>query len=130
MPSIAIQRIYDNDTQGCAGKRILVDRLWPRGVTRERAAVELWLKDVAPSTALRKAFHHGGALTWTEFRRRYIHEIQVNPAPFELLMTETAAGPVVLLYSSRETEQNHAVILRDLLRARLDETSDCAECIW
>ncbi len=129
MSAIAIQRVYDDNAESPEGKRILVDRLWPRGVTKERAHVDLWLKNIAPSTELRKAFH-GGDIDWPEFRRRYLSEVRNNPGPFGELLAEAEKGPVVLLYGSRSHDQNHALILRELLRARLDETTDCADCIW
>ena len=127
-PRISIKRVY-GPASPADGKRILAERLWPRGLTKEKANVDLWLKEVAPSTALRKSFH-GDEMTWPEFRRRYIEEVRNNPAPFDQLVTESEAGPIVLLYGSRETEQNHAIILRELVRARLDETSDCTDCLW
>jgi uncharacterized protein YeaO (DUF488 family) len=112
---IRVKRVYlapeDDD-----GQRILVDRLWPRGLTKEKAGVDLWLKDVAPSTDLRQSFHHG-EIDWSEFRRRYEAELVRNPALVELRRL-VAAGPVTLLYSVHDEAQNHALILADHLRPR------------
>ncbi|MGD9710889.1 MAG: DUF488 domain-containing protein [Thermomicrobiales bacterium] len=115
--TITTQRIYD-DAAVQTGKRILVDRLWSRGVTRERAALDLWLKEVAPSTALRQWFHSGQG-SWEEFRTRYEAEPAADPAPFEVLLERARQEPIVLLYGARDEEQNHAVILKRLLKSRL-----------
>ena len=117
--TITTQRIY-GDPGVRSGKRILVDRLWPRGLTKAKADVDLWLKEIAPSTGLRKSFH-SGELDWPEFRRRYVEEVRKNQGAFDQLVAEAEAGPIVLLYGSHETEENHAIILHELLRARLEE---------
>ncbi|MCC6945374.1 MAG: DUF488 family protein [Thermomicrobiales bacterium] len=119
MSRIAVERVYDDPAALPAGKRILVDRLWPRGLTKERAALDLWLKEIAPSTELRREFH-SGALDWDAFRKRYIAEVDANPDAFAELLAQVKSGPVLLLYGSHDTEHNHALILRDLLQSRLD----------
>jgi uncharacterized protein YeaO (DUF488 family) len=109
-----IKRVYD-DPADSDGFRVLVDRLWPRGVSKARAALGLWLKDVAPSTELRTWFHHtpGG---FDEFARRYRAELAVSPAVDELRGLERTHPTITLLYSVRDPEHNHAAILADYLR--------------
>ena len=111
--AILTKRIYD-DPAPSDGFRILVDRLWPRGVTKERAALGLWLKEIAPSTELRTWFHaHPDA--FDEFAARYRAELRTNPAVDELRRIERANPTVTLLYSVKDPAQNHAVILADYL---------------
>lgn len=95
------------------GTRVLVDRLWPRGLDRQHAAIDHWLKDVAPSTELRKWFGHDPA-RWAEFCRRYEAELAQNPAVDELRAI-AAKGPVTLVYGARDEVHNQAVVLRDYL---------------
>jgi len=111
--SIRIGRIYDEDGGGKGGMRVLTDRLWPRGITKERAALDLWLKEIAPSTELRQWFHHEPE-HWEEFRRRYLLELKDNPAVAELRAL-VAKGPVLLLYGARDAEHNQAVVLKEYL---------------
>lgn len=118
MGNVRIQRVYD-DGGGAAVEgefRVLVDRLWPRGITKERAAVDLWLKEVAPSTELRKAFHHDAAL-FDDFLRRYNEELEANPAVDELREVLRHHENVVLLYSAKDHAQNQAAVLLEYLRA-------------
>jgi uncharacterized protein YeaO (DUF488 family) len=96
------------------GFRVLVERLWPRGVSKSEAALDLWLKDVAPSPGLRKWFGHDPA-KWGEFRRRYSSELRHHPEAVHLLEEKAAKGPVTLVYGSRDQEHNSAVALRDFL---------------
>lgn len=115
---VKLKRAYEPPSPA-DGRRVLVDRLWPRGVTKAEAGLDLWLKDVAPSTALRQWFGHDPA-KWDEFRRRYLAEL-AEPGPAAALAELrrlAAAGPLTLVYSTRETERNHAIVLRDLLLAR------------
>ena len=112
MPRIAIKRIYEPASPG-DGRRILVDRLWPRGVSRASAHLDGWMKDVAPSTELRRWFDHRPE-RWPEFRRRYIDELKTNPDArtlFEMAATE----PVTLLYAAGDTTHNEAVVLAEHL---------------
>ncbi|WP_411734101.1 DUF488 domain-containing protein [Paeniglutamicibacter sp.] len=100
------------------GYRILVDRLWPRGLSKERAALDDWAKDVAPSTALRVAFSHK-AERFTEFTDHYRHELELGSAAEgaqRLLGIASEHQDVVLLYAARDTVHNHAVVLLDFLR--------------
>jgi uncharacterized protein YeaO (DUF488 family) len=113
---IRIKRIYE-EPDGQDGTRILVDRLWPRGLTKEKAKVDLWLKDVAPSTELRRWFAHDAA-KWTEFQTRYREELHKNEEPLSLLKQAAAKGTVTLLYGARDQQHNEAVVLQRLLKSR------------
>ena len=96
------------------GYRVLVDRLWPRGLSKDRAHVDLWLKDVGPSDDLRRAFH-GGAIDFAAFRDRYNTELDANPALDRLREVVDGHDVVTLLFGARDEEQNQAVLLRDRL---------------
>ena len=96
------------------GRRILVDRLWPRGLTKEKASVDLWLKEIAPSTELRKWFGHDPE-KWKEFQTRYRAELQQNTEQVSLLKQEAARGVVTLLFGAKDEEHNEAVVLQKLL---------------
>jgi len=113
---IRIKRAYEEPDRE-DGTRILVDRLWPRGLTKEKARVDLWLKDVAPSTELRKWFAHDPA-KWAEFRLRYRQELKRNKEQVSLLRREAAKGTVTLVYGAKDQEHNEAVILQRLLTAK------------
>jgi uncharacterized protein YeaO (DUF488 family) len=99
------------------GTRILVDRLWPRGLKKSDAAIERWLKDIAPSTALRQWFAHDPA-RWPEFRRRYAAEIRRHPDQLAELRAIARKGPVTLIFSARDELRNDAVVLRNVLLGR------------
>ena len=116
MTSIRIKRVYE-EPEIEDGTRILVDRLWPRGLTKEKARVDLWLKDVAPSTELRKWFSHDPA-KWAEFRSRYLEELKRNNEQLSLLRQEAAKGTVTLVYGAKDQQHNEAVILHELLTAK------------
>ena len=111
---IQIKRIYDEPAPG-DGFRVLVDRLWPRGVSKEKAALDLWLKEVAPSDELRQWFGHVPE-RFSEFRRRYTAELNANPAVQQLRETLKAHQAVTLLYGARDPAMNQAAVLRDYLR--------------
>ncbi len=111
-----IKRIYE-PVEDSDGKRVLVDRLWPRGMTKEKAALTLWLKDIAPSAALRK-WSHGDPDQWEEFRRRYRAELDQNEASVQQLLDLAAAGPVTLLYAAHDPARNHAVVLLNYITGR------------
>ena len=113
--TVAIKRVYDQPEPG-DGTRILVDRLWPRGLSKERAKVDIWLKEVAPGNDLRKWFGHDPA-KFAEFRRRYEAELESESGKEALarLLNLASQGPVTLLYAARDSEHNDAVVLRDLL---------------
>lgn len=109
---LRLKRAYDPPADG-DGLRILVDRLWPRGLAKDKAALDGWMKDVAPSTNLRKWFGHDPA-RWQEFRQRYHAELRDQPA-LDQLHDLAAAHTVTLIYSARDPDHNQAVVLRDLL---------------
>ncbi|MFK4836573.1 DUF488 domain-containing protein [Microbacterium sp. ZW T2_14] len=112
---IRLKRVYDEPATD-DGFRVLVDRLWPRGLSKERAELDLWAKDVAPSTALRKAFHHDG-LSWDDFASAYRAELAGSArAAVAALRTELASHAVVtLLHAVADEEHNHTLILREAL---------------
>jgi uncharacterized protein YeaO (DUF488 family) len=99
------------------GARILIDRLWPRGLKKSDAAIDRWLKDIAPSTALRQWFAHDPA-RWPEFRRRYAAEIRRHPDQLAELRAIARKGPVTLIFSARDELRNDAVVLRNVLLGR------------
>ena len=113
---IQVRRVYAAPSPP-DGTRVLVDRLWPRGVSKERAALDLWLKDIAPFTALREWFGHDPA-RWEGFCQRYRAELDATPACVEQLATLARKGPMTLLFGARNTEQNEAVVLAAYLRER------------
>lgn len=108
-----IKRVYEEPAKS-DGKRILVDRLWPRGLTKEKAAVDMWLKEIAPSTDLRKWFGHDPA-KWTEFQKSYVKELDANPEPVNTIKGLAKKGTVTLVYGARDEEHNDAVVLLDYL---------------
>jgi uncharacterized protein YeaO (DUF488 family) len=97
------------------GMRILVDRLWPRGLTKAKASVDLWLKDIAPSTELRKWFGHDPG-KWAEFKTRYRAELKENDGQVALLKGEVKKGAVTLDYGAKDEEHNEALVLQEYLR--------------
>jgi uncharacterized protein YeaO (DUF488 family) len=113
---IAIKRAYE-PVSGTDGRRFLVERLWPRGLTKEKLQIEAWLKDVGPSTELRKWFAHDPA-KWDAFRRRYALELDSRPAAWQPIVSAARGGTVTLVYSSHDASHNNAVALRQYLRAR------------
>jgi len=112
---IRLKRAYDEPSRQ-DGLRILVERLWPRGVSKEDAAVDLWLKDLAPSTELRKWFGHDPD-KWNEFRKRYQSELKERGDLLTLLKHRTTEGNVTFVYASRDEEHNSAVALKEYLEA-------------
>ncbi|WP_257540547.1 DUF488 domain-containing protein [Sphingobium sp. CFD-1] len=116
MGKIGIRRIYEPPAQA-DGQRILVDRLWPRGVTKEAADLTLWCREIAPSSALRKWFGHDPA-KFDAFRDRYRRELDDNPDAVALLCDRAAKGDVTLLYAAHDERCNHAVVLAQYLRDR------------
>lgn len=113
---IRIKRTYEPAARG-DGRRLLVERLWPRGMTREALDADAWLKDVAPSTSLRKWFDHRPE-RWQEFRRRYRKELSANRESWAPILSASRRGTVTLLYSARDVEHNGAVVLREYLVER------------
>jgi uncharacterized protein YeaO (DUF488 family) len=114
--NVKLKRAYESPAAE-DGTRILVDRLWPRGLTKEKAALGQWMKDIAPSTELRKWYGHEPA-RWQEFRRRYAEEIRQNADLLDHLRSFARQGPVTLVYSARDKKHNDAVVLRDLILGR------------
>lgn len=110
---LKIKRVYEQADKG-DGFRILVDRVWPRGMTKEKAAVDLWMKEVAPSTALRKWFGHD-AEKWSQFRTRYLAELTQNQKAVTTLKTYVKKQAVTLVYSAKDEAHNQAVVLQELL---------------
>jgi uncharacterized protein YeaO (DUF488 family) len=111
--SVSLKRAYEEPAPD-DGTRILVDRLWPRGVSKEKAAIDLWLKDIAPSTELRKWFGHDPA-KWDEFQERYRAEISANHGALQMLKDKISEGPVTLIFSAKDEEHNDAVVLKAFL---------------
>jgi uncharacterized protein YeaO (DUF488 family) len=110
---LRVKRIY-NPPSADDGRRVLVDRLWPRGVARDEARIDEWLKEIAPSDELRKWFAHEPA-RWEEFRRRYRKELQGEKELLERLRIEARKGTVTLLFAARDEAHNNAVALKEIL---------------
>lgn len=109
------KRVYDKPSKS-DGLRVLVDRLWPRGLSKAEARVDLWLKDLAPSDALRRAVH-GEEISWTAFVAAYQRELSIEPAKSAVVeLLQRPAGTVTLLYASKDTKHNNAVVLAARLR--------------
>lgn len=113
---IKLKRAYEPPAAD-DGTRILIDRLWPRGVKKSDAAIDEWMKEIAPSAGLRKWFGHDPG-RWQEFRRRYQSEIQNHPEQFDRLRTLAKHGRITLVFSARDEAHNDAVVLRDVLLSR------------
>jgi uncharacterized protein YeaO (DUF488 family) len=112
---IKIKRVYDVPSKE-DGYRILIDRLWPRGLTKEKAKIDLWLKEIAPSNELRKWFFHDPE-KWEEFRKRYRKELANKQELLrKIVQLEKEKGDITLLYSTKETEYNNAIALQDFLK--------------
>jgi len=109
-----IKRAYE-EADDSDGKRILIDRLWPRGVSRETAQIDLWMREIAPSTELRKWFGHDPA-KWEAFQSRYNDELDSNPELVDTIRTMAMAGQVTLIYAAKDEEHNDAVVLLNYLK--------------
>ncbi|HAU0968314.1 TPA: DUF488 family protein [Legionella pneumophila] len=114
--NIQVKRIYEESNES-DGFRILVDRLWPRGIKKTEANIDLWLKDIAPSDSLRKWFNHDPK-KWTEFQKRYAQEIIDKQEDIDIILKE-GKKRVTLLFSSKETEHNNAVALLNILLTKI-----------
>lgn len=110
---IELKRAYE-DHEKSDGTRILVDRLWPRGLTKEKAKIDLWLKEIAPSTELRKWFGHDPE-KWRRFRGRYQTELKHHLDEVEKIQAEAKKGTVTLIYGARDQKHNEAVVLKSFL---------------
>jgi uncharacterized protein YeaO (DUF488 family) len=113
---IRLKRVYEEpgSRDGC---RVLVDRLWPRGLNKESAKIDLWLKEIAPSAELRKWFGHDPA-KWEEFRKRYFAELDEREEILEELWSKAGDGRMTLVYGARDEEHNNAVALKQFLETR------------
>lgn len=114
--TVRLKRVYELPAKG-DGTRILVERLWPRGLTKQRAAVDVWMKDVAPSPELRKWFGHDPA-KWREFQSRYRKELREQKDAMKSLAQQCADGLVTLIFSAHDEEHNAAVVLKSVLERR------------
>lgn len=121
LPMITIIRAYDIAAQD-RGVRVLVDRLWPRGLKKEDLQLDEWAQDLAPSTKLRKWFGHRPE-RWSEFKKRYRQELRSRPDAVDKLLKTAARRRVLLVYGARDTDHNHAIVLRDLLQAKRTSTT-------
>ena len=113
---ISLKRAYQSPAPE-DGLRILVDRLWPRGLSKEAARIDLWLKEIAPSTELRRWYGHE-AEKWEEFCRRYFAELEQRPAVIAQLRERIGDGPCTLVFAARDRERNNGVALKEYLKAR------------
>ncbi len=116
---IAIKRVYE-PPEAADGRRFLVERLWPRGIRKEALKIDSWLREAAPSAGLRTWFSHDPA-KWEEFRRKYRTELEAHPEAWEPLLEAAKQGRVTLLFSSRDTEHNNVVALREHLLGKLNQ---------
>ncbi len=112
-PKIHLKRAYE-PAQSSDGKRILVERLWPRGITKEEAGLDAWAKDVSPSPELRKWYAHDPE-KWPEFQKRYRAELEANGEAVEELRKTIGRGPVTFVYAAKDEERNSAALLREYL---------------
>ena len=110
---VAVKRVYESVSRS-DGARVLVDRLWPRGLAKDKARIDLWLKDIAPSNELRKWFAHD-LERWPAFKSKYILELKSKNEALSLLHAKLKEGTVTLIYAARDEEHNEAVILQELL---------------
>lgn len=113
MVQVQLKRIYE-PPQKSDGYRVLVDRVWPRGLSKDAAQIDLWMKDIAPSTALRKWFNHD-PVRWVGFQEKYRAELHELADKLDELRARAKKEPVTLLYGAKDTEHNQAVVLRDVL---------------
>lgn len=111
--TVLLKRIYE-PTKASDGKRVLVDRLWPRGISKERAKLKLWLKEIAPSTELRKWFNHDPK-KWPEFQKRYKQELRNNQDAVNQLKSLAKKQTVTLLYGARDEEHNEALVIQQFI---------------
>ena len=118
---VVTKRIYDAP-ESADGYRVLIDRLWPRGVSKQRAALDAWLVDLAPSTALRARFHHDPK-RWPEFARHYRAELRAQAALLRTLRQRARQQRVTLLYAARDVHLNNATVLREVLRSHASQAA-------
>ena len=118
---VKLKRVYDPIAR-TDGARFLVERLWPRGLSKERLHLTAWLKEVGPSTELRQWFNHD-PLKWSRFRQRYFRELDSRPESWRPILSAARRGMVTLVYSSHDEEHNNAVALTEYLQAQPRERS-------
>jgi len=116
---IRVKRVYE-EPEETDGRRILVDRLWARGLSREKAKVDVWVKEIAPSTELRRWYAHDPN-KWAEFKSRYFAELEANFGQVEEILGEIQAGIVTFLYSSKEEQLNNAVALKEYMESMIHD---------
>lgn len=114
--NVKLKRAYEPAATG-DGTRILIDRLWPRGVSKSRLALDQWMKDIAPGPGLRKWFGHDPA-RWMEFRRRYASELRANAGLLSQLRALARERPITLVYAAHDRAHNHAIVLRNSILGR------------
>jgi len=110
---VNLKRAYEAPARS-DGQRVLVDRVWPRGITKEEILIDDWVKDVAPSTALRKWFNHEPP-KWNEFKRRYFQELEERPDALKRLLAKARAGTMTLVFGAKDTAHNNAMALKEYL---------------
>jgi uncharacterized protein YeaO (DUF488 family) len=115
---IHTKRVYDKSLCSDTGYTILVDRLWPRGLRKDEVVIDLWLKDISPSTQLRRWFGHDPG-KWDEFKERYFEELKSKMALVETILEKAKKGSICLLYGAKDEKHNNAVALKELLDHRL-----------
>ena len=111
---VRLKRVYEAP-EDSDGLRILIDRIWPRGLTKQAAAIDLWLKDIAPTTELRKWFNHNPA-KWSQFQTRYTAELESNPEAVQQLTSLLNQSITTLIYGAKDEQHNHAVVLAGYLK--------------
>jgi uncharacterized protein YeaO (DUF488 family) len=114
---LKVKRAYEPESRS-DGRRVLVERLWPRGLSKAALRIDAWLKDVGPSTELRRWFSHDPE-KWPRFRARYFRELDARPEAWRPIVTAARRGAVTLVYTSRDTEHNNAVALKDYLQPKI-----------
>jgi uncharacterized protein YeaO (DUF488 family) len=114
--NIKLKRVYD-DRGAAEGYRVLVDRVWPRGISKETLRLDEWLRDLAPSIELRKWFGHDPS-RWESFRQKYLEELKVRHDELKRLQTIARKGPLILLYGAKDEEHNQAVVIREALHRK------------
>jgi len=114
--TVIIKRVYDPPSPG-DGYRVLVDRLWPRGMSRASLELDEWMKDIAPSNELRRRFHHD-VDQWEEFQEMYFKELEKNSELADILIQKARAGTLTLLYAARDEEHNNAIALKNYLERK------------
>jgi uncharacterized protein YeaO (DUF488 family) len=117
MAVIKIKRVYEKFSKKIDGYRILIDRLWPRGLKKEEAHIDLWLKDIAPGNELRAWFNHEPE-KWLEFKKRYFKELKVKTELIDLILEKSPKHGVILVYGAKDEKQNNAVALQEYLNKK------------